>query len=392
MNQPAEKAESSLRDDAVIPVLLIEDDEDDYFLTREYFDDFDGPQRYRLHWIGTFEEGLKSLCSGDYAICLLDYRLGAEDGVQLLRQAEERGCTTPVIMLTGAGNGDVDRAAMKHGAVDFLVKSEITAGLLERTLRYSLERHRFAEKQRKLAAENQQLYEQAQKALELRDEMHRIVVHDLKNPLNTIGLALQLMERHVKDGADAEKFSRQLQTQRLCISQMTRLIQDLLDAARIDDGKLLLSRTPLRPTQVVESAILQQEIQARDRSIELLSDVADDLPFVDADMRRIEQVLTNLIANALDFTPEGGSIRISATAEDGAVRFCVRDSGIGIAADKLPHLFDRFWQADDKSTRGTGLGLTICKGIVDAHGGRIWAESTPDEGSTFCFTIPVAES
>ncbi len=390
MNQPANKKSQLARGDHLIPVLLIEDDEDDYFLTREYFDEFEGKEHYQLTWVSTYDDGLEALCCGEYAICLLDYRLGAEDGVELLRQAQNRGCTTPVIMLTGANDRNVDRAAMKQGALDYLIKSEITSELLERTLRYCLEHHRFAEKQRQLAAENEHLYQKAQRALEMRDEMHRIVVHDLKNPLNTIGLALQLMERHVKNGADAEQFSRQLETQRLCISQMKQLIQDLLDAARLDDERLTLSRTPLRPSQIVETAVQQQEIQARDRSIELRADVSEDLPYIDADQRRIEQVLSNLIGNALKFTPEGGSIEVSACAETDVVCFMVSDTGIGIAEDKIPHLFHRFWQADDTSSRGAGLGLAICKGIVDAHGGRIWAESTEGEGSTFYFTIPTA--
>lgn len=390
MNQPAETFSRHVDDDAPIPVLLVEDDDDDYLLTREYFQDCDGPANYQLTRVATYEEGLEALCSGDYAICLLDFRLGAEDGVELLRRSTERGCNTPVIMLTGAGDSAVDRAAMEHGAVDYLVKSEITAGLLERTLRYSLERHRLAEKQRKMAAENERLYKKAQRALEMRDEMHRVVVHDLKNPLNTMGLALQLMERHVENDAPADTFSRQLETQRLCISQMKGLIQDLLDAARIEDGRLQLSRTSISPRQLVESALEQHRIQAGDHGIELSADVADGLCPVDADARRIDQVFANLISNAFKFTPEGGAVELGARCHEDEIRFSVRDTGYGIDEERLPRLFERFWQADDQADRGAGLGLAICKGIVDAHGGRIWAESVSGEGSTFSFTLPVA--
>lgn len=371
-----------------VSVLLIEDDEDDYLLTREYVADFGDSDGYQLNWCPTYDEGLQQLVEGDHDICLLDFRLGARDGIDLLRQAHQRDCNTPVIMLTGAGDRRVDRAAMNAGAADYLVKSELTAGLLERSLRYSLERHRFVQKQRRLASENERLYREAKRALELRDEMHRIVVHDLKNPLNTMGLALQLMERHVERGANAEAFTRQLETQRMCIDQMRRLIQDLLEAARIEDGNLSLDRGIHRPEQLVEAAVGQHQIQADDRSMELTTDVADDLPAVDVDRRRIEQVFANLIGNAIKFTPEGGSIEVSATTDGDDVRFSVHDTGPGIAEKELPKLFDRFWQADDESSRGAGLGLAICKGIVDAHGGRIWAESSEGDGSTFSFTAP----
>lgn len=385
--------EDAIRDgQSSIQVLLIEDDEDDYWLTREYFDDFEQPDRYDLEWVDTYDEGLQSLRRGNHDVCLLDYRLGARDGVELLRQVLNEDCALPIIMLTGLGSRTVDRTAMRHGAADYLVKTEITPTLLERSIRYSLERHRFTQQQRELAAENARLYQQAQQALEIREEIHRIVVHDLRNPLNTMGLALQLMERHVDHDADAEDFRRQLQTQRICISKMKRLIQDLLDAARIEDGKISLSRGVYRPRQLVESTVEQHRIQAEDRSIELTVDVADDLPRVDVDNNRIEQVFANLIGNALKFTPEGGIIELSVHGDDGAVRFAVRDTGRGIADDQLPHLFDRFWQAEEGSGDGTGLGLAICKGIIDAHDGQIWVDSTEGEGTTFFFTIPTAEA
>lgn len=392
MSHPANSKTLNGRELDSVDVLLIDDDEDDYLITRELFDDF-ADERYQLDWTDGFDDGLEKLVGGDYDICLLDYRLGAQDGVELLKRAVERDNTTPVVILTGADDRSIDRAAMRHGAIDYLVKSEITAGLLERTIRYSLERHRFAQQQRKLAAENERLYQQAQQALEMRDEMHRIVAHDLKNPLNTMGLALQLMERHVRNDADAEQFSRQLETQRLCISRMKRLIQDLLDAARIEDGRLELQRVALRPNELIERALEEHEIAAADESVELVGDAPGDLPFIDVDARRMAQVFANLISNAIKFTAQGGTVELSAeVAGDGdIVRFSVSDTGRGIAEDKLPHLFERFWQEDREEARGAGLGLAICKGLVEAHGGEIWAESTPGEGSTFSFTVPLAE-
>ena len=388
MNRPTENEDDIAREQSLIRVLLIEDDEDDYLLTREYFDDLERSERFELQWEATYEEGLEALRGGGHDICLVDYRLGARDGVELLRQAIDEGCTTPIIMLTGSGNRKIDRQAMRHGAADYLVKKEITATVLERSIRYSLERHRIMQEQRELAEENKALYEQAQRALEMRDEIQRIVAHDLRGPLNIMGLSVQLMERKIANDADAEEFTEQLETQRHSISRMTRLIQDLLDAAKIEDGSLSLNRSPQPPARIIEAALSQHRIQTEDRSIELSADVADDLSLADADPRRLEQVFANLIGNALKFTPEGGKIELSAHADGHEICFSVRDTGRGIAEDQLPHLFDRFWQADEGADHGAGLGLAICRGIIDAHGGKIWAESTEGEGSTFSFTVP----
>ncbi len=385
--------QGSIDDEKLIRVLLIEDDEDDYLLARDYFDDFQSPGRHLLEWVSTYDEGLQALRAEEHHICLLDYRLGAQDGVELLRQSLDEGCRTPIVMLTGSGNRDVDKAAMRHGAADYLVKSEITAALLERSIRHSLERHRFLERQRLLAAENAELYEKARRALESRDEVYRIVAHDLRNPLSTMGLALQLMERQVTKKDLAPAFSRQLKTQRLCIAQMNRLIQDLLDAARLEGGQLSMSRGLHMPEMIVASAFDQHRIQADDRGVTLTSHVDQGLPRIDGDARRIDQVLGNLISNALKFTPEQGRIEIAARADDrNFVCFSVTDTGQGIRQEDLPHLFDRFWQSDDSDRGGAGLGLAICKGIVDAHGGRIWVDSTLGEGTTFYFTIPTEES
>lgn len=359
-------------------VLLVDDDEDDYLLARELFDDFERDDSYELEWVSTFELGLQALGENRHDICLLDYRLGAQDGIELLREALERGCRIPIVLLTGAGNRDVDYAAMRYGAADYLVKSDLTPTLLERSIRYSLE--------------NARLYQQAQRAIELRDEVHRIVVHDLRNPLSTMGLAIQLMERAVGKDRPAADFAEHLQTQRLSIKRMNRLIEDLLDVARIENGKLSISQGAALPEELIAAALDQHRIQADDRGIELMSSPeieSSDLPYALADIRRIEQVLANLIGNSLKFTPEGGRVEIGAEKVDDEVVFAVIDNGYGISEEQLPHLFDRFWQAQQGSANGAGLGLAICKGIIEAHDGRIWAESEEGSGTTFYFTVPI---
>lgn len=373
-----------------IRILLVDDDEDDAVLTGELFEEFERIESYRLDWVSTFDQGVEVLCEERHQACLLDYRLGAADGIELLQTVLNQGVRTPVIMLTGAGDRTVNQLAMRHGATDYLVKGELTAALLERAIFHAIERRRFSEDQRRLAAENGKLYRQAKRALEMRDEVHRVVAHDLRAPLSVIKLAAQMMERQLDSAPRSSELRGHLQTQNRCIAKMNRLIEDLLDAVRIDEGRLALQRSGCEPAELIEATLTEYAVAARDRSIELTGRFEQRLPAVQADARRIEQVLSNLVSNALKFTDEGGVVELSAHREAEVVRFLVRDTGCGIGPEKLDHLFDRFWQADGTSAEGVGLGLTICRGIVEAHGGRIDVDSTEGEGTTFSFTVPVA--
>jgi signal transduction histidine kinase len=170
---------------------------------------------------------------------------------------------------------------------------------------------------------------------------------------------------------------------------MNRLIQDLLDIRRVEAGQLVVERKSMELTSLLEEAMETLRPLAATARIELSYDVPPGLPRVDADSGRILQVLSNLVGNALKFTPAGGRVTITASAGDGDGEVCleIADTGPGIPADQLPHIFGRFWQARRGDRRGIGLGLAIAKGIVEAHEGRIWVESKVGEGSRFYFTL-----
>ena len=240
-----------------------------------------------------------------------------------------------------------------------------------------------------LAIENARLYAAAKQASAARDVVLGVVAHDVRSPLNTIVLAGLALERQFAETGDVrgQKWVKLISSS---VQRANRLIQDLLDVARLEAGALSIERRSVSPAQVVHDAFNTQQVQAQAASLELELEVEDDLPEILADDERLLQVLENLIGNAIKFTPAGGSIRLRAMRRPGEVLFAVSDSGCGIDADGLPHVFDRFWQARRSERRGAGLGLPICKGIVEAHGGRIWVESTPDRGTTFYFTIPTA--
>jgi signal transduction histidine kinase len=216
-----------------------------------------------------------------------------------------------------------------------------------------------------------------------------IVAHDLRNPLHTILASSAAM---LELPLSAEERTRQLEVIRRSANTMNVLISDLLDVASIELGNLSIAREKFAIKEVLEHTVENFDQRARERRITVERNLSGALPSVTGDSGRLAQVLSNLLANALKFTPEGGRIGVRGRYGDGEVDITVENSGAGIAPADLPHVFDRFWRADRTGRAGAGLGLAIAKGLVEAHGGRIWVESTPGGTTTFHFTVPAAES
>jgi len=257
---------------------------------------------------------------------------------------------------------------------------------------YDAEARSLADKFAALAAttlENVRLYGVVQRANHARDEVLGIVSHDLRNPLSAIAMCARVLEENPPN-APAERVAM-LHTIRESTEWMNRLIQDLLDVASIERGGLSLEIRPLEPSQLVLQARHMFELEAHENGIALDVDLPTGLPLVAGDGGRIVQVLGNLVRNAIKFTPSGGRIVLSAARRDGAVEFAVKDSGRGISSENQTRIFDRYWQSSDGArARGSGLGLSIAKGIVEAHGGHIRLESARDAGSLFAFTVPAS--
>lgn len=239
-----------------------------------------------------------------------------------------------------------------------------------------------------LSIDNARLYRTADKAVKARDDVLGIVAHDLRNPLNAIILQLQLLLRRREDPQG--RWQKPAELIRSSALQMHRLIQDLLDVAQLEAGALSIELSHLSPAQLLSEVAEVQQPLAAASSIELELHSTEGLPKIVADRRRVLQIFENLIGNAVKFSAPGGRVTIGAVAGISEVQFSVSDAGAGIPPENIAHLFERFWQAQRSDRRGVGLGLPIVKGIVSAHGGRIWVESTPGRGSTFFFTLPVA--
>lgn len=228
---------------------------------------------------------------------------------------------------------------------------------------------------------------QVTRALAAKEEILGIVAHDLRNPLSAILLRASSIEK----GNGDQKTIRAAASIHASCQRMAFLTQSLLDAASVEAGRMSVAPGRVPVETVMADTLEVFSPVANEKRIRLVEDVTPSPLDVWADRERLLQVLSNLVGNALKFTPEGGTVRISAHSVRGRVKFEVRDTGPGIVPEHLPHLFEQYWKSDLQGRRGTGLGLYIAKGIVEAHGGHIWVESTPDKGSSFQFELSLPD-
>jgi PAS domain S-box-containing protein len=249
----------------------------------------------------------------------------------------------------------------------------------------------FAEDLARLAAlalDNARLHDTVRASLRARDEMLGVVSHDLRNPVAAVKmLSRTLLRVPESDGAPARE-SIELIAQ--AAEQMDALIRDLLDVDRLDAGKLSISPAPVDPSVLLTDSLQTLRPLVEEKGISLDLQIETALPKTMADSERIQQTLSNLVGNAIKFSREGSKIVVVARKDDDGVIISVLDTGKGIAAEQLPRVFDRYWQSSRTDRQGAGLGLAIAKGIVEAHGGRIWIESTPGEGTIASFSLPFA--
>ncbi|NLG63838.1 MAG: hybrid sensor histidine kinase/response regulator [Candidatus Cloacimonetes bacterium] len=259
--------------------------------------------------------------------------------------------------------------------------SAASARELEREQRAREEAERTAETMQRLARE-------AEAATRARDDLLATVSHDLRNPIGTIYTSAALL---LDLPLDEEQRQRQVQIIKRTAERMNRLIQDLLDASRMEAGHFSVEPHPVTVRSLIDDAHEMLAPIADADGISLTEQVDEPGTHVMADAERVQRVLSNLVGNALKFTPRGGEIHIHVERDGDMCRFSIRDQGPGIPPENLQRVFDRYWQANRTGGAGAGLGLAIAKGIVEAHGGRIWAESEPGKGATFRFTLPLAQ-
>jgi PAS domain S-box-containing protein len=234
---------------------------------------------------------------------------------------------------------------------------------------------------------------QLHQAIQARDDMMGIVSHDLRNPAN----AVKMLARSILEGAERAQLrddvAERVVVIRQAAEQMDALIQDLLDMTRLEAGRLVVAPREIDVASLVERSAESLRPLADAGAVALVMELPAGLPTIQADPDRVNQLLSNLVGNAIKFTPAGGSVSIRARAFHGELEFAIADTGDGIPVAQLQHVFDRFYQATHggrPARHGAGLGLPIARGIVEAHGGRIWIESAPGQGTVVRFTLPIA--
>lgn len=376
--------------DAPLRILLVEDNPGDARLLRELLRE-SGSLAFELTHVDRLSEARERLATERADVVLLDLSLPDAHGLESVRGMLDAAAGAPIIVLTGLDDDATAVQAVQAGAQDFLVKGHVDGGLLVRSIRYACERKRLDLERTRLLESERSAREIAEGAVRARDEMLRVVAHDLGNSLSAMLVTAKVLARTIPEDLAGGTALRRVENIRTLAEQMQRLRQDLLDVALLEAGQLSIEPGPCSPESIVEQALERYRTVAEERSIELGGAASKDLAPVLADESRLLQVLANLMTNALKFTPEGGRVTICAEPAEGGVRFTVQDSGPGIPEESLPRVFDRFWTTRRDNPTGAGLGLAIARGIVEAHGGRIWAESRPGAGATFRLELPVVE-
>jgi two-component system CheB/CheR fusion protein len=374
-----------------------------------------------LEWAKDYAAGLAAMASNRHDLYLVDYRLDARSGLELLKEAVQHGCDSPVIMLTGQGDHEVDMEAMRAGAADYLIKGQIKPSLLERSIRYAIERHRdrkaleqarhalerrveertaaLAEAnkalqgeigdRKRLEEELRQRVEQLADADRRKDEFLALLAHELRNPLAPIRNGIHILRLTHPNGPAGERVVHLMEQE---VRNLTRLVDDLLDVSRITCGKIQLRKENIDlGTAVIHAVEAVRPLMEAQRH-ELTVSLPTEPVHLEADSTRLEQVFCNLLNNAAKYTEQEGHIHLAVSRHGNEVVVRVRDTGIGISPDLLPRIFDLFTQAEPSLSRsqgGLGIGLTLVRRLVEMMGGSVTARSEgPGKGSEFTIRLP----
>lgn len=483
-----------------IKILLIDDDKDDYMLTKKMLKKTKMISA-TVQWVSSFKDALDACLHNSFDVVLVDYKMGTHNGIDIIRDSKKYNCNNPFILLTGIQDEQLGIKAIRLGAEDYLVKGEITPELLEKSILYSLERYQVRVKEQELREkhileesekhfrsliensadgiallnkegtytyitpsikhilgysqeealkmnaldivhpEDKTNYEKKFNELlkkkgsytlalmrvkhkngswrwiessvsnmlhdphiqhlvlnfrdvttrvrlqQLKDEFLSIASHELKTPLTTIKGYIQLLEKYFQK-LDDQKALKYIHQSDIYVDKLNQLISDLLDISRIQSGRMLLHLEEIQLCPLIKKTVKALQHLSSKHTLKY---TCTGNPKVIADKERIEQVLTNLISNAIKYSPEQCTILINLTKKQGFAQISVQDQGVGIPKAAQKHLFQRFYRVENVVNKfsGLGIGLYISKEIIERHKGQIWVESDEGKGSTFYFTLPL---
>jgi len=381
-------------EEQAIKVLLVEDDEDDYIFIRNLLADV-GEDTYVVDWAESYEKALEKMACEENHVCLVDYRLGVHDGLEIMRDAKERGARMPVIFVTGQEDYHVDLDAMRSGAVDYLVKSQLTGPLLDRSIRYAIERWRSEQVLRRAYEEMELRVEErtaelaaANAALKRSAEEIKLfaysIAHDLKNPVFVIhGLVKRLSEysRETLDEKGREYCRRILDSS----EQIASLVDKIYAYISAKESSLVIEKIVLK--EIIQLIREEFSPEMAKRHVEWLEPAS--VPEIQADRLSLLRILRNLVENALKYGGDGLSqIQIGYRDQGDYHVISVRDDGAGLQdldAEKIFGLFVR--SKNSKGEKGAGLGLAIVKELARQHKGKVWTESAKP-GVAFLVSLP----
>jgi len=346
------------------------------------------PSDYHLTTASTYDEALLAIEQQTFAACLVDVNLGEDrTGLDFISESCEKYPKTAMILLTAVPNKEVDLAGMAAGAIDYLQKDELSSDKLERSLRYAIAHNNTLNELRTL-------YNQKAELEQLKTDMIRIAAHDLRNPVTAIFGSLELMQLYLDDIEFDDKTRKSLDKHLGQVkdgAQMIhRLVASILSLDHIEDLQQ-------GEKQIINMSALAQQVydeclpSAQRKSINVILHLPDETPHVAGDEAQLYEAMTNLVSNAVKYTPNEGTIDIGLKTNGNRVDFYVQDTGYGIPEAQQPRIFQPFFRARTEETaaiEGNGLGLYLVKNIIVRHNGEIHFESIYGEGSTFGFEIP----
>ena len=346
------------------------------------------------------EEALKKVKVDPIDLILTDLEMPKMDGLELIRRVSAAKPEILTILMTGHGSIHSAIEAMKQGASDYLTKPLNLDELLLR-LRTVIERKQRFMSLKDYAGGLEKANQELKRIDQMKSEFVSVASHELRTPLAAIKNAVQLILKG-KTGEINEAQTKFLAMAERNIDRLTNILNDLLNLSRIESGKMDMRLEDLDLKDLIEGTVASLKPQADVKSIQLESRISEGLPLVYGDRGKTEQILINLMGNALKFTPEGGQVLITAEphpahSEDKSIQrvsVSVKDTGIGIPKEHLEAVFEKFFQVEGslhRSVGGTGLGLAITKGLVETLNGKIWVESEVGKGSAFTFTLAVAQ-
>lgn len=392
-----------------IRILAIEDDESDAELLRRALEDIPG-LTFEFSQCASVADATRQLNAGNIDLVFLDYLLGADTGVDLLRTIRVSGYLGPVIAMSGQGDERIAAEIMRSGADDYLVKVNLRPTILQRSIAHAEAQHRRRRAEKELSEKNQLLAKLLEKekqasrlledAIQRTEEANRAkseflakMSHELRTPLNSIIGFTEIMMQDTKDPPN-EKRAMRLEKVHRNSRILLALINDILDLSKIEAGQLTLDRETVTIAPLLNECVESAKPLLRDRPVELRCQIEPEVLvglLWTGDPLRLRQIVTNLLSNAAKFT-ESGHIEVRARTRSGKLQIEVEDTGIGIAEKHQARIFEEFEQVDASSTRragGTGLGLAICKKLTECMGGQIAVRSTLNSGSCFIITLPL---